>query len=74
MKIRPKKKPEMKVVYRYEKPKSEEEAKEQARKVSMAYDIIFKATIEQMEKSSDPKKIAFLKKFPWLREEKSDQR
>ena len=67
MKTKPKKKPEMKVVYHYEKPKNEEEAKEQARKVSAAYDIIFKATIENMEKSSNPAHIAFLKKFPWLR-------
>jgi len=68
MTTKPKKKPEMKVVYRYEKPKNEEGAKEQARKVSMAYDIIFKETIKRMEGSSDGVHIEFLKKFPWLKD------
>lgn len=67
MKRKPKKKPEMKVVYHYVKPENEEEAKEQARKVSAAYDIIFEETIKRMEKSSDPAHIAFLKKFPYLK-------
>lgn len=60
-------KQEIKVVYHYVKPKNEEEAKEQARKVSMAYDIIFDETIKRMEESSDPAQTAFLKKFPWLK-------
>ena len=63
-----KKQQEMKVVYHYVKPKNEEEAREQQRKVDMAYDMLFKATIAEMEKSSDPANIAFLKKFPYLKE------
>ena len=62
-----KKQQKMKIVYHYVKPKNEEEAKEQQRKVDMAYDMLFKATIEEMGKSSDPAHVAFLKKFPYLK-------
>jgi len=45
---------------------------ERRRNLEKAYDIVFKGTMEMMEKSSDPADIAFLKKFPYLREQKFD--
>lgn len=48
MKSKPKKKKEIKVRYYYVKPKNEEEAKEQERKVSKAFDILFEETERRM--------------------------
>lgn len=53
------------VTYKYDDSVPKEEAE---RRVSAAYDILFKETVKMMEKSSNPAYIAFLKKFPWLKE------
>lgn len=45
-------------------PKEEKE-----RALEKCYDILFKEVIKMMEKSSKPEHIAFLKKFPYLREQ-----
>ena len=52
------------ITYQYDDRIPKEEAE---RRVSQVYDLIFKETIEMMEKSSDPADIAFLKKFHWLK-------
>ena len=54
-----------KIKYKYDNSISKEEAE---RKLEKAYDFLFEETIKMMEKSSDLNDIAFLKKFPQLKE------
>lgn len=41
---------------------------EQQKVLGECYDILFKEVIKMMETSSDPAHLAFLKKFPYLKE------
>lgn len=50
MKIKPKKKGGMKITYHYVKPKNEEEAKEQEKKVAAVYDLIFEEALKTWKK------------------------
>lgn len=54
-----------KIKYKYDDSIPKEEVE---RRLEKAYDILFEETIKMMEKSSDPDDIAFLKKFPRLKE------
>ena len=60
-----KKLPELKVEFIHDDSIPEEEVK---RRIDKIYDILFKETIKTMQKSADPADIAFLKKFPHLKE------
>lgn len=52
------------VTYQYDNNISKEEGIQRAEE---AYNILFSATTEKMEKSSSDADIDFLKKFPWLK-------
>jgi hypothetical protein len=53
------------VTYKCDDSVPKEEAE---RRVAEAYDILFRETVKMMEKSSNPEDIAFLEKFPWMKE------
>ncbi len=56
MKNRVKKKKEpLKITFHHIKPKNEEEAKEQIRKLEEAFNILFKAVLEEREKEMGSK-------------------
>ncbi len=53
------------IMYQYDESIPKEEAE---RRLATAYDILFKEVAKMMEKSSNPEDVAFIKKFPWLKE------
>ena len=59
--------PELKVEFIHDYSIPKEEA---IKKIDEMFGILFKETIEGMEKSSDPTDVAFLEKFPYLKERK----
>lgn len=59
--MKKKNRPEMKITYRYIKPKTEEEAEEAKQRLIAAYDILFDATLKRMENEGYPPE--FLDKF-----------